>query len=362
MLSRTRLALIALVGAGLLVITAQGAGLTDSLQKGTADVKSAGPLAFGPEGVLFLGDPQGAAIFAIDTGDRTPAPAGPFKVQGVDEKIAAMLGTSPKEILVKDLAVNPDSGNAYLAVSRGRAPDAPGVIVRVDRQGKVSELSLKDVKFAKTTLPNPPTAGQQRTMAITDVAYVNGKVYVAGLSNEEFSSNLRVIPFPFTSANAGTSVEIFHGNHGKLETKSPIRTFAPYKIKGEDHLLAAYTCTPLVKFPVAQLKPGEKVRGVTVAELGNRNNPLDMFVYQKGGKDFILMANNARGVMKITTEGIDSQKPITERVKEEKSGQSYESLTALKGVEHLDKLDKENALLLVRTSSGSLNLESIPLP
>ena len=36
---------------------------------------SAGPLAFGPEGVLFIGDPQGAAIFAIDTGDRPSRPA-----------------------------------------------------------------------------------------------------------------------------------------------------------------------------------------------------------------------------------------------------------------------------------------------
>ena len=41
--------------------------------KGTPDLKSAGPLAFGPEGILFVGDPQGAAVFALDTGDRTPA-------------------------------------------------------------------------------------------------------------------------------------------------------------------------------------------------------------------------------------------------------------------------------------------------
>ncbi len=34
------------------------------------EMKSAGPLAFGPEGVLFVGDTAGAAIFAIETGDR----------------------------------------------------------------------------------------------------------------------------------------------------------------------------------------------------------------------------------------------------------------------------------------------------
>ena len=78
----------------------------------------------------------------------------------------------------------------------------------------------------------------------------------------------------------------------------------PYQIEGEPHLLAAYTCTPLVKFPVAELKPGTQVKGTTIAELGNRNRPLDMIVYEKDGKDYLLLANSSRGVMKITTDGI----------------------------------------------------------
>ena len=50
-------------------------------------------------------------------------------------------------------------------------------------------------------------------------------------------------------------------------------------------MLAAYTCTPLVKLPVSELKAGAHVKGTTIAELGNRNRPLDMIVYQKDGKD-----------------------------------------------------------------------------
>ena len=34
-----------------------------------SDIKSAGPLAFGPNGVLLVGDTVGAAVFAIETGD-----------------------------------------------------------------------------------------------------------------------------------------------------------------------------------------------------------------------------------------------------------------------------------------------------
>ncbi len=85
-----------------------------------------------------------------------------------------------------------------------------------------------------------------------------------------------------------------------------------YRIENEPYLLAAYTCTPLVKVPVSDLKAGAHVKGTTIAELGNRNRPLDMIVYQKDGKDYILMTNNSRGVMKIPTEGAGSAESITQ--------------------------------------------------
>jgi hypothetical protein len=357
MLSRSRLLLSAVLSIGL-VASSLGADLTDSLKKGTPELKSAGALAFGPDGVLFVGDPQGAAIFAIDTGDKAPA-GGAIKVEKIDEKIAGMLGTDAKGILINSVAVNPASGNAYLSVSRGKGPDAKPAILRVDAKGKIEELSLKDVKFAKAELPNASSKNRQE--AITGLAFLKDRVLVAGLSNEEFASRFRVIPYPFKEADKGAGVEIFHGSHGKLETASPVRTFVPYSIKGEDHILAAYTCTPLVKVPVAQLKPGEKVKGVTIAELGNRNRPLDMIVYTKDGKDYILMANSARGLMKITTEGIDKADGITSRIAD-KAGLTYQTIDAIKGVQHLAKLDKDNALVLTKNEAGVINLETVPLP
>jgi len=360
MLSKTRFAMVGLLTAAILAGSSRAADLTESLKAGTPDIKSVGPLAFGPDGVLFVGDRQAAAIFAIDTGDRTPTPAGPFKVQGIDEKIAAMLGTEAKQISLNALAVNPASGRAYLSISRGRGPDAAPVLVRVDREGKIEEVPLKDVKFSKAVLPNPPE-GKGRQDAITHLAFVKDRVFVAGLSNEEFASKLRAIPFPFTEATKGASVEIYHGSHGRFETNSPVRTFVAYEINGEPNLLAAYTCTPLVKIPVSQLKPGERVKGTTIAELGNRNNPLDMIVYQKDGKDFILMANSSRGIMKITTENIDKVEGIT-KPQRTTAGLPYETIAALKGVKHLDRLDKENALALVQADTGAMNLESIGLP
>ncbi len=366
---KARFALVAVLGAAL---TAHAADLT----KGTPDIKSAGPLTFGPNGLLFVGDAQGGAIFAIDTADRTSdSPGGTIKVEGINEKVAALLGTTPGDMIINDMAVNPASGKAYLSIARGKGPAAAPVIVRVDRSGKLENVSLENVPFAKATLSAVPAApapgaaapkkgmggGSARSQAITDLAYVDGRVYLAGLSNEKFASRLVSIPYPFAQVDNGTSVEIYHGAHGGYETRSPIRTFAPYKINGEPYLMAAYTCTPLVKFPLNALKPGQHYKATTVAELGNRNNPLDMVVYQKGGKDYLLLANSSRGVMKISTDGIDQAASISERI-QDTAGQPYEKITDMKGVEQLDLLDKDNALVIVRTPNGALNLETVPLP
>ena len=338
-----------------------GQELTKDMKKGAPDLKSAGPLAFAPEGVLLVGDAAGGAVFALATEDtKGNAEDVKHNVSAIDEKIASALGIAPNDLLINDLAINPASGKAYLSVSRGKGPAAAPVIVVVDGAGKITELSLKEIAFSKAVLPNPAGEGKSRAEAITDLAYAEGRVIVAGLSNEEFASNLRSIPFPFKSADAGSGVEIFHGAHGRFETKSPVRTFAVYSLAKQPNVLAAYTCTPLVRFPLSDLKPGTKVRGTTVAELGNRNRPLDIIVYQSGGKDYALMTNSSRGVMKIPLENMEKIQGITEKVSD-KAGAAYETIAALKGVTELDRLNKENVVILVR-DGGPLNLKTIPLP
>ncbi|MGH9722460.1 MAG: hypothetical protein ACRD8O_19790, partial [Bryobacteraceae bacterium] len=340
----------------------------DSLKPGKPALKSAGALAFGPDGILFVGDSVSATIFALDTGDRSAAKSGgTYNLTAINQKIAALIGSAPDQVMVNDVVVNPISKKAYISVSRGRGPDALPVLVRTDAAGKLEEVPLTNVKHSAVLLPNAPDPSAKtargavpRLEAITDLAYVDGKVIVAGLSNEEFSSNLRTIPFPFREADKGASVEIFHGQHGRLETNSPVRTFVPYEIKNETFILAAYTCTPLVKFPVAQLKPGVKIMGTTIAELGNRNRPIDMVVYKKDGKNFILMANNSRGVMKLPADNLETYEGITKQV--EKQGVPYETLAELKNVDQLDRLDDSSALILTRSEAGSLDLKSIPLP
>ena len=258
------------------------------------------------------------------------------------------------------MAVNPETGSTYLTVSRGKGPDAKPAIVRVDSAGKLAELPLTDVLYSSAPLPNAP-AESKRQDVTTDLQFAGGQVIVAGLSNEEFGSQLRVIPFPFDKVESGTSVEIYHGAHGKFETKSPVRTLAVFDIAGQPNVLAAYTCTPLVKFPLSDLKPGSKVKGTTIAELGNRNRPLDMIVYKKDGKDYLLMSNSARGVMKVDVEKIDKTQGITSHINGT-AGLPYETIKDLKGVNQLDRLDKDHALVLLQSDTGAMSLKAIQLP
>ena len=344
-----------------------GANFTASLKTGNADIKFAGPLTFGPDGVLFVGDSLGSAVFALDTQDRTPAKSGgDVNIQDLDTKIAALVGASPDQLLLNDMAVNPISKNVYVSLSRGRGPSGEPIIVRVDRSGKLSMLALENVKYAKTTLHDTQTIRYRsgwRMESITDLAIVDSQVYVAGLSNEEFSSNLRVIPFPFPERGPqGTGVRIYHGSHGRWETNAPVRTFVPFRSKNTQYILAAYTCTPLVKLPVSALKPGSKATGTTIADFGGGNRPLDMAVYKKDGHDYVLMSNNARGVMKLELDEIDSFESIASQTDNINSGVPYEALFDLKNVEQLAAYDDDRFLVLAVTQSGSLELKTVLLP
>src|SRR5262245_28351805 len=170
----------ALVVWGATVTTLPAASWTAGMKEGKPEFKSMGPLAFGPEAILFVADTKAAAVVALATGDTKPASIpGDFKIEGLNQKLAGLLGTTADQILIDDLAVNPLSRQAYLAVSRGRGPDATPVLVRVKAGGALEVVDLNMVKFSRAELPDapadqPPGEGRRqnnpRRESITDVA------------------------------------------------------------------------------------------------------------------------------------------------------------------------------------------------
>jgi hypothetical protein len=354
--------LLCCVATGLLAMGSASQAAEWGLKKGSVKLQSAGTLAFGPDGILFVGDAKAAAVLAIDTGDsKGRADRAQVNIENVNQQIAGLFDFPGSKI--SDLAVNPLSGNIYVSVStKGGA-----ALVRINDAGKLSRVSLSDVAHARVDLPGAPEdkvvrrgrrESNLRNDSVTDLAWVDGKVIVSGLANAK--SSVREIAFPFVKSDTGSSIEIYHGAHGKLEDYSAIRTFVPFNINGEPSLLAGYVCTPLVKFPLDSLKTGEKTRGTTVAELGNRNRPLDMIVYEKDGQEWLLLANSARGIMKISTKDIAKNPGINERISGT-AGQPYDTVD-WKGVVQLAKQGDGHAVILVQASETEQHLKTVALP
>ena len=359
-----------------LTVTTSVPAAAEDLRLGKPELRSMSALAFGPEGVLFVGDGKGGAVFAIDLEDRTPREVKePKDLVDVEAKLAALLGATPADVMVHDLAVNPLSKNVYLAVSRGRAgwtdrwllpndvADA-SVLVRVDVDGNLKAVELASVRYAKIALPRPIDPAKQvewkktslRADAITRMVYADGSLWIAGLSNEEFASTMWSVKYPFTAAVAATTIENYHGAHGKYETEAPIRAFVPYSLRGKLHVLAAYLCTPLVTFPVADLADGRHVRGRTIGEFGSGNYPLDMVLVKNEGKDKLVIANSNLPLMVVDPKDVESfEGEITKEVEGYTGGVRFESRSGT-GIQQLDNFGEEHVLTLVRLGGGRLNL------
>ena len=88
---------------------------------GDPGIKSINAIAFGPDGVLFVGDSQNASIYAIETNDKTLKEVPEkFELNHVDHKIADLLGTTADAITIQDMAINPISKRVYLALASTR--------------------------------------------------------------------------------------------------------------------------------------------------------------------------------------------------------------------------------------------------
>ncbi len=244
---------------GCTALVAMGVSTTSAadiykLPAGSPELKSAGPLAFGPEGILLIGDTKSAAIVAIQTVTKGAL----RRRRNTTSPICRQDRQGPRhdKAQINDLAVNPESGNLYLSVNAGGPK-----IVKLTANGEIKALTLKDVGFSRVELPNAPEdkvtgegprARNNRDTSITDLAWVNGQVIVSGSIAGTASSGVRALNFPFGDKNATSNLEIYHAAHARSEDNAIIRTFVPFNINGEPSVLAGFTCTPLVKFSVAE--------------------------------------------------------------------------------------------------------------
>ena len=87
--------------------------------------------------------------------------------------------------------------------------------------------------------------------------------------------------------------------------------------------------------------------------------PLDMITYKKEGKEYILIANSTRNLMRIDPADIEKfEGTLTNKVDRfNTEGVKYTSIPL--AVRHMDKLDDEHVLLLSRMPYGTMQLSNV---
>jgi hypothetical protein len=297
-------------------------------------INSLGIMVFNDEGILFVGDNISGSILAFDfKNEKQQKRNFEINIYNIDARIASVLGTSPASVQVNDIAVHPTSGEVYLSVTRGHGLDALPALLKVDSanqltvidisQASVTSQSLSKLPSIENTIGLRGTAGSAptpkevaksqrslRTLAIVAMEYHNGELFVAGISNEEFCSVLRKMPYPFDGTESISNIEMYHIVHDSYETRAPIRSMSVQTIDGKDHLVAAYTCSPLVLIPLEELQDGQKVKAKTVGDMGN-GQPIDMVPFKMKGEAMLFVTNNSRSPMVIPLKGLNGAKAVT---------------------------------------------------
>ncbi|KAA1243905.1 hypothetical protein [Aquimarina sp. RZ0] len=337
--------------------------LKSNFTTGDPDIIAINKMTFGPEGILFIGDSKSAQIVAIDVSNHPKVDNSKVKIELLDTLIADLLGTSVDQIQITDMAVNPENNNIYISVHHGSGIP---ILLRVENN-TLKQVPLDSISHSKTTLIDPVGVETEdkrgrklRKWAVADMKYSSGKVLLSGLSNKEFASTFRAIDFPFSKKQNYGSLEIYHAAHGQYETHAPIKTFITTNIKGSSHIIAGYTCTPLVIFPMDKIKPGTHQKGRTVAELGSGNSPVDMIEVENEGKRYLLIANNNRPLMKMEFKDLEAfdgslTTPVTK--KGAAVGVAYVNLPFV-NVQQLDKLGDKDFLIIKREADGNLVLKT----
>ena len=346
------------------------AALTMGFTKGAPDYKSIGPLTFSPSGVLFFADDQAGAVYGVDL-DEKASKSAPFAKVDLGATLAARLGTTAKGIEVKDVAISPVSHSLYISVRKTDGVDQSAEnpanygLFSVDPAGTVTPVDLASKKMGKVVVGGEKNMRNPR--AIGDIVYSKGRVLCAALSKEQFSSNLVSVPVPFKAEGVQRfATSIYHISHKRQETASPIQTLTVYKDGDREYLMAAYVCTPVVRFNLEDLKPNQEVTGATVAEIGSGNRPMAMIAYGKPGEQSLLLDNSSFGIVKVGPAIAKETAAINQMAKADRGGGGK---TPYPGIEPVDALKgakgyapAADGLVVLKSTGDTLSLEQMPAP
>lgn len=304
------------------------------------DLRFAGALEFAENSTLFVGDNLNGAIYAFEVpADAPEGQVAPSTIANIDARIAELLGVGANAIQINDIAAHPVSNEVYISVTRiGNLVSQPAIVV-VSQDQALRLLDLSSLEFQRQQLNEFPegeitfngrsggmgpamprdtakTAVPLNTLAIMDMEFYEGELFVAGVATDNFLSSLRRMSYPFDGTQSIANVEMYHIAHDQYESRAPIRAMSIQEIDGEPQLIAAYTCSPIVLVPLVEIEDGARISARTIMDYGN-GQPLDMIAYNHqspfGGdaQPSLFVTSNSRSPQLIPISGLQNAQVVT---------------------------------------------------
>ena len=307
------------------------------------DLRFAGALEFAADGTLFVGDNHNGAIYAFEIpADAHEGQIMPSSIANIDGRIAELLGVNAGAIEINDIAAHPLSNDIYISVTRIGSLASEPAIITVSQDQTLSLLDLSTLSFQRQDLaefpdsevtfgvrgsgPYPPLPRDiakgdipLNTLAIMDIEYYEGELFVSGVATDNFLSTLRRMPYPFDGAQSIAHVEMFHITHDQYESRAPIRAMSVQEIDGQPQLVAAYTCSPIVLVPLNEIEDGASISARTIMDYGN-GQPLDMIAFDfqspMGGEaaPMLFVTSDSRSPQVIPLDGLQNAQVVTHDV------------------------------------------------
>src|SRR5690606_14305384 len=110
-----------------------------------------------PDGILFIGDPKSATLYAIDTkAYRSKSPSSTatsdYQIADVRANIAAATASEADQIEIADMAIDHESATLFMSVTIGEKAQLISFTPGSDAQ----PVNLDKVMASSVKLTNPP--------------------------------------------------------------------------------------------------------------------------------------------------------------------------------------------------------------
>lgn len=264
----------------------------EGAQLGDPHLLSAQRLAFGPGGVLLIGDGRSERIVAVETGDTSEAAREDNSFNRIDNLpglAADAIGpdVASDDVVIEDVAVNPSSFITYIAATRTSTNEA--YVLWVDADADLRLFDMSNVVHAAVDVR--PSDGAAALIA--DLIWFKSSVIATVTPQSFLRHEITYVATPFEHEGGArhTTTRIFHRSWNQWITEQPMDAFFTFENAVGQRFLAGSFTSSVAVFEASELADGSSEEpGETVFDLLDGRWVLDFEVFQRDDEMRVLLS------------------------------------------------------------------------